>query len=587
MFSFYVLWLYFYRHSYSRMNFIIVKIKSVENKKSIDAGQLVEVLQKFEQLLLEHRVYIDSLNVFPVPDGDTGANMYLTMKSVGQALAAAPDDAKTFAGIAKVVTQGAVMGARGNSGVLLCQILKGFVDTFSKCDKELDAQAWIDGALAASKYAYEAVSEPVEGTILTVISEIAQGGPAKSQAKNQAKNKKPSLAEVIQNFQEAGAQSLQRTPELLEVLKKAGVVDAGGSGLLLFFDALAFVVLGKQTPPVPVPLQILNSAAATEDVDGTRYEVMFILLATDDKIPAFRNGWEELGDSIVISGGEGVWSCHIHTDEIGKVIEVGIAAGTPQNIRVTDLYLDTNHSDIHLEDLEDAAEFLLLDTQLGDLKIEQVKTHVVVAAQGLGLAKTFSSLGSRAMVVGGQTQNPSAKAFLDAIEQVEAEEIIILPNNSNICAVANSLVAESSKTINVVETKTIPEGLSAMLVYDPAETAKSNAERMERAKKDVVSGQVTQAVRDSKSHGVKQGDFIGLDVSDILISSQSLVSTTCDLLKKLITPAQDLLTLIAGNQATSADSAKITECLKHNYPDLEVELIEGGQDLYHYYIGLE
>ncbi len=637
--------------------------------ESLGNKQIIALLAYYEQLLADYRPYIDSLNVFPVPDGDTGTNMYLTMKSVLSAIeglngitneveepknetgknqsknhlqdASAEESAtkkdptrKAQAQKAQAIYEsaikGAVMGARGNSGVLLSQIVKGFFTHFSSVEAELNPQAWVEGCVEAAKSAYEAVSEPVEGTMLTVIGDISKAGK-----KAFEEDKDIELAELCDVFKSAGEKSLAKTPELLEVLKKAGVVDAGGAGVLLLFDALTFIVTGRSADPSPeVKVEVLETEMKDKKETGadlgTRYEVMYLLHTTEDQIPNLKKKWQPLGDSIVISGAGEIWSCHIHTDEIGKTIEAGIACGTPENIRVTDLHEQVEHSDLHLHSdpntktghtqitqSEPDSEFIFLGG-FADVSSDSKKsanTQIVAVGQGRGIAETFESMGVRAMVLGGQTQNPSAEVFLSAIEQMEADEVIILPNNSNIIAVANSIstttkgtqkspaqesttkksTAKKStgqksgtkKTIQVVETKTIPEGVAALLSYDPETSATENVAAMAQAKDGIVSGQVTKAVKDADAFGVKAGEFIGLDAKDILISSSDLLSGVIDLLKKLITPAHELLTLIAGEDAPKSVSDEILNLIAGHYPDLEVELIDGGQALYHYYIGLE
>lgn len=581
-------------------------MKKNNYKKFLKPSDLVDLLSYFKQLLSDSRAYLDSLNVFPVPDGDTGANMYLTMESVlteidGTGIEGTgvdstgvddlqkneTEDSENIEAICGAAIKGAVMGARGNSGVLLSQILKGFLETFKKFQGRLGVKAFTEGAKEASKCAYEAVSEPVEGTILTVMNDISKSGNSGTE------NSEIELAELSTKFQVAGAKSLANTPNLLEALKKAGVVDAGGAGLVLLFDALAFVVKGETPPPPPEVSNVISKMSKgaksynVQDDRGTRYEVMFLLNAQEEEIPAFRQSWEQLGDSIAISGAEGIWNCHIHTNEIGKSIEAGIVCGSPHDVRVTDLYEQVDHNDQNLSFYDHSKEFLMLNAQLGDLELDQAKTHILVTGQGEGLANLFSSLGARVMIVGGQTQNPSTRVFLDAIEQVEAEEVVILPNNSNICAVANSVAAESKKPVSVAETKTISEGVSVLMAYDPLVSAQENAAKMSEAKEDVVSGQVTRAVRDSDSHGVSEGDFIGLDSKDILCASKGLVKTTANLLKKLVSPDHEFLMLIAGREAQESESKEILTFIEEKYKGLEVEFVDGGQDLYHYYIVLE
>ena len=555
--------------------------------KHLEPKHLLELLSHYKEALGEYRHFLDSLNVYPVPDGDTGTNMYLTMESVLEELPTAGEQDERdgdFSVICKAAVRGAVMGARGNSGVILSQILKGYFDTFASSEMVLDQKVWIEGTVAAASCAYSAVSEPVEGTILTVIREISEGGL-------QAAESGVDLMGMVESFLESGSESLEKTPELLEVLKKAGVVDAGGAGLLIFYKSLAFVVGGKELEPPP-KVEPINQSLAEEGKTagrsdlGTRYEVMYLLNTEESSISNFRKSWEDIGDSIVISGTEGIWNCHIHTDEIGMAIEAGIACGTPKKIKVTDLHEQVSHNDQHLEE-QGKEHQANSDMHVLKPELEFPKTQIVVTGQGDGLAQFFESLGVSVMVVGGQTRNPSVKTLVKALEALDAEEAILLPNNSNICAVAQMAVEKTSKLARVVETKTIMEGMAVLLSYDPESSSAENAKNMEEALSGVVSGEVTIAVRDSDEMGIKKGDYIGIGSSQVLSCSQDIVTTACDLIEKLITGNQDLLTLVTGSEAGEAETAQILDWLKQNKPKIEVEVVSGGQDLYHYYVGIE
>ncbi len=593
----------------------------------LKSQHILELFNSYKQALSEHRSYVDSLNVYPVPDGDTGTNMFLTMESVLTELESLEGigDMENLESICKAAIKGAVMGARGNSGVILSQILKGMLETFIQYAENIDAGALAKACTSAAESAYSAVSEPVEGTILTVIREVSE------EAEKTAK-KDTDLSVLISSLQAAGSKSLQNTPELLEVLKKAGVVDAGGAGLLLLFDALAFVVDGRQISPPPASdAEVLDTGSGAQNGSeiatglphnadksqelGTRYEVMYLLSAEESDIPAFRKTWEGLGDSIVISGTEGIWNCHIHTDEIGMTIEAGIACGTPQNIKITDLHEQVSHNDQHLgmqaepetaardadkqtgahqaqarqaeadketADADQSGELLLLSSL-----VENPKTQIVVTGQGEGLAELFGSLGARVMVVGGQTNNPSTQLLLDAINMLSAEEAVILPNNSNICATAKMAVQQAERPVSLVETKSIMEGVAVLLAYDPMASAKKNVEQMEAVKSRVVSGEVTRAVRDSEELGIKKGDYIGLDSKEVLSVDASLVHAVCSLLEKITGEECEIITLVTGIEAKESETQKILKWIKENRPEIEAEVCYGGQNLYHYYIGIE
>lgn len=549
----------------------------------LGADDLRLVVTGFRDALKAHQEGINRLNVYPVPDGDTGTNMALTLESVATELAGATPD---LAATCKAIGYGALMGARGNSGVILSQILRGLTQTFATAGP---AEApGIDGALlataldVAAKGAYEAVGNPVEGTILTVVREAAEGAVA-------AAATDPSLVAVLDAARAAGHDALARTPELLPVLAAAGVVDAGGTGLLLLLDAFLLVADGR---PVPEPA-VTEAAAdlATFDVGhgpehgsgglaDLRYEVMYLLEAPDAAIGAFKEVWAGIGDSIVVVGGDGLWNCHIHTDDIGASIEAAIEIGRPTKIRVTDL-LDEVEEERWVREAGSQAE--------PEPEPEPVATAVVAIATGDGVKRIFRSLGVQQVITGGQSMNPSTAQILEAVEAAPSDHVIVLPNNKNIIAVAEQVDATTSKTVRVVPTRGIPEGFAALIAYDPEADVETNADTMAEAAANVVAGEVTVAVRPSVCDvgPIAEGDHLGISRSGIDAVAASAADAAIGLLKRLLTDDHEIVTLIEGEGATTVDTRRIVQWLEENRADVSAEVHHGGQPLYPYLFGVE
>jgi DAK2 domain fusion protein YloV len=538
------------------------------------AGDLRRVIVGFRDALRAHQETINRLNVYPVPDGDTGTNMALTLESVVTELdGAGPDMAATC----KAISHGSLMGARGNSGVILSQILRGLTATLAEADA-CDAARLADGLAAAATGAYGAVGKPVEGTILTVVRELAEA--AKEAAGNGAV-----LVAVLDAARAAGHDALARTPELLPVLKEAGVVDAGGAGLLLFVDAALEVVDGRPVPvarhaPAAVAMAAGHgqpAAAAHHEVGDLRYEVMYFLEAPDEAVPAFKDVWAGIGDSIVVVGGDGLWNCHIHTDDIGAAVEAALDCGRPRNIRVSDL----------LEQVEE--ERWVRDAQPEEPALKEVTTAVVAVSTGEGIGRIFHSLGVQRIVTGGQTMNPSTAQLLEAVEASPAPEVILLPNNKNIVPVAEQVDELSSKTVLVVPTRSVTEGFAALLAYDPDATGAENAAGMREAAANVVAGEVTRAVRSSVFDGgpIAEGDWLGISHDGIRVVDAALAGATCALLNVLVTDDHEIVTLIEGEGAGAAETRRITEWVAEHRPQVTVEVHHGGQPLYPYLVGIE
>ena len=530
------------------------------------------VVAAFAGALVAHREGINRLNVYPVPDGDTGTNMSLTLASMMAEVD--QTDPVTMAELCTALAHGSLMGARGNSGVILSQIVRGMCEVV-RCYDTVDAQVLADALAAAAGAAYGAVMRPVEGTILTVVRELAGAAGA-------AAGRGADLLRVVEAAWARGHEALAHTPELLPVLRDAGVVDAGGAGLLLLCDAFLSVIDGR---PLPAPAREADdqprpvvSAASAPDVASLRYEVMFFLHADDDALAGFKDAWLRVGDSIVVVGGNGTYNCHIHTNDIGAAIEAGVAAGRPSKIRVTDLF----------EEVEER-EWVRAAAVAPAAVAEQVTTGVVAVGVGDGIVALFRSLGVHEIVTGGQSMNPSTADLLAAVVACPADDVVILPNNKNLIPVALQVAAHTTKTIRVVPTRNVAEALASLVDYDPEAEVDENATAMQSAAESVVAGEVTQAVRDAKSPAgpVRVGDFIGLGREGIVSVAGSLVTASTALLDRLIGHTHEIVTIITGQDATSEQTAEIEAWLEGAHPEIDVEVHHGGQPLYTYYFGVE
>ncbi|MEY2588252.1 MAG: fatty acid kinase [Acidimicrobiaceae bacterium] len=553
----------------------------VTTLERLGADNLRAVVHGYRDALLAHKEGINRLNVYPVPDGDTGTNMALTLDSVCEELGAAPQD---MTATCKAISHGSLMGARGNSGVILSQILRGVADVLRDADHPDGADgATVAAALdAAQSAAYEAVMRPVEGTILTVVRAAAEGAQA-------AASEGGSLLPVVVAARERAADALARTPELLQVLKDAGVVDAGGTGFLLLLDVLLHEIDGRPVPepdPTLATLDIAAIAHGSSDehaVGDLRYEVMYFLEAPDATIPAFKDVWAGIGDSIVVVGGDGIWNCHIHTDDIGAAVEAALDAGRPRSIRVTDL-LEQMEEERWVREGAEAA-----GAEEPPHVNAPVTTAVVAVATGDGIRRIFHSLGVQRIVTGGQSMNPSTAQLVEAVESAPAGEVVILPNNKNIIPVAEQVQAQTTKVVHVVPTRGITEGFAALVTYDPEASAEENAAEMTDAAGNVAAGEVTRAVRDAPSEAgpIREGDYLGLARDGIRAVDAGLAAAAIALLDTLIRDDHEIVTIIEGEGASNADTRRITEWLREHHPDVAPEVHHGGQPLYPYLFGVE
>jgi len=422
-----------------------------------------------------------------------------------------------------------------------------------------------DALVVASDLARRAVVRPVEGTILTVARAAGEGATVARQAGGD-------LLAVVEGARKSAARALEETPTMLEALARAGVVDAGGCGYLLLLDALLTVLDGRPMPDPPHEPEGATTTGRARPVErarpgseaggersapvGPRYEVMYLLEAADDTISDFKEVWAGLGDSIVVVGGDGLWNCHIHTDDIGAAIEACMDAGRPRGIRVAG---------------------------------PPPRTGVVAVVSGEGVGRILRSLGVHHQVPGGQSMNPSTAQILAEVEALGSDQVIILPNNPNICPVAEQVDDLTDKSVRVVPTGSIVEGFAALLAYDPAAGVEANEAAMRASAARVVPAEVTRAVRDAPTAAgdVHEGDWIGLSREGVVAVADSAAGATVDLLHRLLEPEHELVTLIEGEGATPADTRHITAWLGNEHPDVAVEVHHGGQPLYPYLLGIE
>ena len=555
--------------------------------EQLGADALRHTLVTYRNTLKRHQADLNKLNVYPVPDGDTGSNMARTLDAVVAELNKHPDSLdETY----NAISHGSLMGARGNSGVILSQILRGLSATL-KVASEHGAVKVAEALKAASVAAYDSVLKPIEGTILTVVREAAD-------AAVRAAGDGATLAAMLRVARAAGRESLANTPELLPVLKEAGVVDAGGAGFLLLLDSALHVVDGE---PLPEPENLSGpnteqliavmkrgetdaANGAGVDVSELRYEVMFLLEIDDTKSREFKLKWGEIGDSIVVVGGDGLYNCHVHTNDIGAAIEAPISlGGRPHQIRVTDLFEEV------------AEEHEKREAQIGAptsnyTALPAVTCAVVAVASGDGIAEIFGNLGVHGVVTGGQTLNPSTQELLDAVEHMNASQVVILPNNKNIIPVAQQVDGLTKKDVRVVPTCSMPEALAALVAYDPAASAEHNGTAMAKAAAAVVTGEITTAVRDTKTDAgaVKAGDTIGLVRGDGVVAiAPDVFECATALLKHIVTDNRELLTIIVGVDATADTTERIVAWAGEHFPAVASEVHRGGQPLYPYLFGVE
>ncbi len=547
----------------------------------IDGYKLKVLLENATVTLEKNKDEVNSLNVFPVPDGDTGTNMLLTIKSaLKQGLSIDDNNASK---VAQAVSQGSLMGARGNSGVILSQLFRGFANGLE--DKEvIDIETLAKALKKAADTAYKAVMKPTEGTILTVAREC---GEKAMSIYSQEEDMVEFLAKVIQH----GNEILKKTPDMLPVLKQAGVVDAGGKGLLYIltgaYNALAdetsALSLVKESMPVVVEKPRRREHIDTDDIEFG-YCTEFMINTSFSDIETFREEIAVHGDSLLVVGGEGIIKVHVHTNNPGEVLEKALKLGELSDIKIDNMRYQ--HEEVLLKD-----ELIQMDLeaeQMEEFKLDK-KYSVVAISIGEGIDALFKDLNVDVIVSGGQTMNPSTEDILSAIEKTRGEHVIILPNNSNIILAAEQTKHLSTRSISVLPTKTIPQGIAALLVLNEEAELDDNLQMMNESIKNVVTGQITFAVRDTEFNGkgIKKDDIIGLSEKDILASGNNTKDVAIELLEKLVDDEKSIITVMYGSDISEEEANELVEELEEIYDDYDVELIYGGQPLYYYIFAIE
>ena len=521
--------------------------------------------------LQNHKELVDKLNVFPVPDGDTGTNMSLTISYAMKELAKVENDSITEIG--KSLSKGSLMGARGNSGVILSQIIRGFsksIEGKEQISTEDLAKAFKNG----SDTAYKAVIKPIEGTILTVVRESGEYAI-------KAAKKEKDLLKFLEMVIDEANKSLERTPELLKNLKEAGVVDSGGKGLVLIYEGMYEALKGN-----PIKAKDLNDSNVsevkqagtsinTEDIKFC-YCTEFILESNSISDTEIRDIMLKYGDSLAVVGDEGIIKVHVHTNDPGLVLQDALKHGQLVTIKIENMKLQ--HENILVGDTDEIAQ-----------SVEEKEYGFIATSMGEGLAKIFKDFGVDYIIEGGQTMNPSTEDFMKAIDSINAKNIFIFPNNSNIIMAANQAKELSDKNIIVIPTKNTPQGFTALVNFNADASVEENEQALMESLTMVKSGQVTFAVRDTVMNDVevKEGNIIGIAESKLMDAGDSVDEITTSLVEKLDDEDSAIITLFYGEDVTEEDANNLRDELEEKFEDLDIELYYGGQPLYYYLISVE
>ncbi len=539
------------------------KLDGIGLKKLVEAGMLW--LKTNQQL-------VNSLNVFPVPDGDTGTNMLLTMQAAYNEILHSNET--NVGKVAHAIAQGALMGARGNSGVILSQLWRGFARALDNFE-EMDGDILIKALVEAKNTAYKGVVRPVEGTILTVAKDIA--------STIESFKGKPLSLEWLEKIVFEADLSVQKTPELLPILKQAGVVDSGGKGLFIILEGMLRYLKGQslETPATSVqPITAMNLEETMEEIEpGQDFEVVVDFRPHQPlDLDRFYEHLSQMGTSIQVGEGDGIYRMHIHvpTEKRYEPIEYTMSLGTITKVAIENL----------MAQMEEKKNF---QPSLEFPPCEPDKIAVVAVSPGLGLSKIFASLGVNAIVEGGQTMNPSTEEILKSFENLPTDQIIVLPNNKNIILAAQNAASLSVKKVKVIPTKTIPQGLNVMLRFDPDGDLDEVASEMEEAIHEVESGEITTATRSVEINGVKvkEGQVIALLNGQLVASASHLEEACFELLKAAKSEERERITLFYGQNISLEEVNQLAEKIQTKYPDHEMEIHEGGQPHYQLIISIE
>lgn len=545
--------------------------------------------------------WINELNVFPVPDGDTGTNMSMTIMSAAKEVAAMTDP--TMASLAKAISSGSLRGARGNSGVILSQLFRGFTKVIAEYD-ELNVRIISDAFQKATETAYKAVMKPKEGTILTV----AKGMSDKAAELGEETD---DLVHFCEEIIKEGDHVLSKTPDMLPVLKQAGVVDSGGQGLMQVLKGAMDALLGKEVDynieAAAQPTEKSSSsnsyidAQAEQEITFTYCTQFLIMLEhpfTEKQEMDFKSYLESIGDSIVVVADDEIVKVHVHTNDPGKAMQRGLTYGSLTTIIIENMRLERDEKisamkEKEMQSTQTAEQEIKAMEELAaeeEVQTEEKEMGFISVSIGAGINEIFKGLGVDHIIEGGQTMNPSTEDMLQAIEKVNARNIFILPNNKNIIMAANQAASlTEDKNIIVIPTKTIPQGITALVNYIPDSTPEDNAERMTEEIQLVKTGQVTYAVRDTiiDDKEIRQGDYMGIGDKGILSVGTDMAKTVLTMIAEMIDEDSALLSIYYGEDMDEDSANAIAEKVEASYPDVEVEVHSGGQPIYYYVISVE
>lgn len=560
---------------------------------TIDAKAFQKLFLAGANRINEQKEYINELNVFPVPDGDTGTNMSLTILSAAKEVEKISNP--TIASLCKAISGGSLRGARGNSGVILSQLFRGFTKSVSKADglgkKEIAA-----GFNRAVETAYKAVMKPKEGTILTVARGMAERAAELAETDLE-------LIPYCEEIVSFGYEVLSKTPEMLPVLKEAGVVDSGGQGLMEVLQGVLDALTGKVTeivipegPAVSVPVTPAKSGDYVPPADikfgyCTEFIIMLNKPLSSEEEKELKEYFLGMGDSLVLVADEDICKVHVHTNHPGQAFEKALTYGPLSNMKVDNMRLE--HEEKLIKDAEKVAARQREEEAFAEEEAKKEppkKIGFIAVSIGDGLSEIFKDLGVDYLIEGGQTMNPSTEDMLEAIDHVNAENIFILPNNKNIVLAAEQaakLTAE--KNIIVLPTKTIPQGIAAMVGYMPEVDVKENKDGMTECYQNIMSGQVTYAVRDTTINGktIRNGDIMGIDDEGIRAVGTDVAQTTLDLLSQMVDADSELISLYYGENVTGEQAEELAAKVEEMFPDVEIETNFGGQPIYYYMVSVE
>ena len=537
-------------------------------------------------LLYKNRDYVNELNVFPVPDGDTGTNMSMTLKSACEAVNAASDD--SIEEVCKAIASGSLRGARGNSGVIMSQILRGFTNHL-KDEKEIDTELLLEAIQKAKDTAYKAVVKPKEGTILTVIRALAEKA-------EEVSGGSVSGIEKLEKVVEYGDEMLQKTPDMLPILKEAGVVDSGGQGLMYFAHGVLSFLKGeeveiafdeKSSKSTNINLKVVEDqdikfGYCTECIINTA--TSFKTNATEEIIKYL----EGIGDSLVVVGDEQYIKIHVHTNHPGRVFEKGLEYGFLTNLKVDNLKLE--HQEKVIKDAEKKAKQFAEQHEEKKAPVKLKEIGFVAVSNGEGITTFFSDLGCDKVITGGQTMNPSTEDFLNAIAEVHAKKVFVFPNNSNIIMAAKQAKdIVKDKEVYVIETKNVLQGINCMIYFTEKEKVEDMIEQFKESIKNVKTIQTTYSIRNTVIDGIdiKENDYISLGDKGLLYTNADIVNSIFGAYEKIKEDKDSVVSIYFGDSVTEKDANKIKEEFEKRYSNLEVNVYEGNQPVYYYYISVE